>query len=72
MDSTQIKPYQAAKLCQSIRRPLHFIGRLRRRMDMLGFPPDDKLYLSVCRTLDALQELHVLSHYCSCPSGVGR
>jgi len=47
------------------------MGKLRQRMEALGFPPDDRLYRSVCRTFDALHELHVLAHYRSCTSGVG-
>ena len=44
VDSSHIKPEQAAKLCRTLRRSLDFLGRLRRRMERLGFPPDDPLY----------------------------
>ncbi|CAN5697219.1 hypothetical protein BH09PLA1_BH09PLA1_22570 [soil metagenome] len=71
MDSSQIKPEQALRLCASVRRSLAYLGRLRRRMELLGFPPDDPLYCSAAKAHDALQELHVRAHYCSCPSGVG-
>jgi hypothetical protein len=72
MDSSHIRPEQALRLRRAIRRPLQYVGRLRQRMELLGFPPDDRLYLSVCRAFDALQELHVRAHYCSCTSGVAR
>jgi hypothetical protein len=71
MDSSHIKPEQAMRLCQTLRRSLAHLGRLRRRMELLGFPPDDPLYRSTSKAHDALQELHVRAHYCSCPSGVG-
>jgi hypothetical protein len=71
MDSSHIKPEQAMRLCASVRRSLAYIGRLRRRMELLGFPPDDPLYCSASKAHDALQELHVRAHYCSVPSGVG-
>jgi hypothetical protein len=41
-------------------------------MELLGFPPDDPLYIAASRAHDALQELHVRAHYCTCTSGVGR
>lgn len=70
MDSSHIKPEQAQRLCEQIRRSLAHVGRLRRRMEVLGFPPTDPLYISASRAHDALQELHVRAHYCSCTSGV--
>ncbi|MBC8105803.1 MAG: hypothetical protein H7Z14_04365 [Anaerolineae bacterium] len=71
MDSSHIKPKQAMKLCQAVRRSLAYVGRLRRRMELLGFPPDDVLYRAASKAHDGLQELHVRAHYCSVPSGVG-
>jgi len=71
VDSSHIKPDQATELCRQVRRSLSYIGRLRRRMELLGFPPDDPLYRSASEAHDALQELHVRAHYCSCTSGVG-
>jgi hypothetical protein len=72
VDSSQIKPHQAAQLRQTVRRPLVFMGRMRRRMELLGFPPDDPLYLSICQAHNALQEVHVRAHYCACTTGVGK
>jgi hypothetical protein len=72
VDSSGIQPQQAARLREALRRQLRYIGGLRRRMEVLGFPPDDPLYRSTCRSHDALQELHVLAHYCACTSGVGK
>lgn len=71
VDSTHLQPEQATRVCRSVRRSLAYVGRLRRRMEVLGFPPDDPLYRAASRAHDALQELHVRAHYCSCTSGVG-
>jgi hypothetical protein len=72
VDWTQIKPEQGRRLCDSVRPALAYVGRLRRRMELLGFPPNDPLYVAASRAHDALQELHVRAHYCSCTSGVAR
>jgi hypothetical protein len=72
MDSLDLHPAQAARLREGVRSSLAYIGRVRRRMELLGFPPGDALYQSVRRAHEALQELHIRSHYCACTSGVGR
>jgi hypothetical protein len=71
VDSRSITPEQAQKLQRTIRAQLAYLGRLRRRMEMLGFPPTDTLYRAVSRAHDAMQEVHVRAHYCACRSGVG-
>ena len=72
MDSSDLTPEQADRLGAAIRRYLDYVGRVRRRMEQLGFPPDDSLYRAASRAHDALQELHVRAHYCSCTSGVAK
>jgi hypothetical protein len=72
VDSSDIKPDQAARLCKQVRRSLEYLGRLRRRMELLGFPPEDSLYRAASRAHDAMQELHVRAHYCCCTSGVAK
>lgn len=71
MDSSHLTPAQAARLRDAVRRHLDYIGRLRRRMEIVGFPPDDRAYRAASAAHDALQELHVLAHYRACTSGVG-
>lgn len=71
MDSSRIQHHAARQLCSQLRRPLGYLGRLRRRMEVLGFPPTDPLYLDTRRAQEALQDLHVRAHYLSCPQGVG-
>ena len=72
MDSGDLRPDQSARLRDAVRPPLAWLGRLRKRMDELGFPPQDPLYQSVLRAHNAMQELHVRAHYGACTSGVGR
>ena len=72
MDSSQIKPEQAMRLCASLRGSMAYLLKLRQRMEELGFPPDDPLYRATTHAQQAIQDLHVRAHYCSCTSGVGK
>jgi hypothetical protein len=72
VDSSKITPEEATHLCASIRRSLAYLVKLRRRMEVLGFPPSDSLYAATVHAQQALQDLHVRAHYCSVTSGVGR
>ncbi len=45
---------------------LAFLGRLRKRMDATGFPPDDRLLKTVNKAYDTMHELRVLLHYLAC------
>jgi len=72
MDSTHITPAQANRLREILGRNLRFVARLSQRMERLGFPADDPLYVATSKAQRALQELHVRAHYCSCTSGVGK
>ena len=71
MESRDLPPELAAALQRAVRRRLAWFGRLRRRMELRGFPPTDPLYISVSKCYDAVQELHVRAHYASCRGGVG-
>lgn len=72
MDSSNLTIQQARTLTESLRRPLNYLGKLRRRMELTGFPPNDPLYQATTRAFNAMQELHVRTHYLSCEGGVGR
>ena len=71
MDRDSLKKSQAATINKALFPNLNYLLRLRRRMEQVGFPPDDKLYLLVCKAYDAVYRLHVETHYLSC-DGVGR
>jgi hypothetical protein len=70
--SRDIQPSQAAKLSASLRPPLQYLNKLRRRMELSGFPPSDPLYVATSRAFEALQDLLVRAHYLSCAHGVGK
>ena len=70
MDRESIKKSQAAVINKSLFRSLNYLLRLRERMQQVGFPHDDKLYLMVCKAYDAVHALHIETHYLSC-DGVG-
>jgi hypothetical protein len=72
MDSTTLSRSQAARLWEQVGRRLRYVGALRRRMELVGFPPDDPMYRATAKAFDGLQELSVRAHYASCASGVGR
>jgi len=72
MNSSHLTPAQANRLREILGRNLGFIARLCQRMERLGFPADDPLYVAASKAQRALQEVHVRAHYCSCTSGVGK
>ena len=49
MESNGLMIAQARQLQAQVRRELNYLGRLRRRMEVLGFPPADPLYLATLR-----------------------
>ena len=59
VDSSNVDPRVAQQLARAVRVRLEWLGRLRRRMELRGFPATDPLYLAVARFYDAAQELHV-------------
>ena len=71
MDSDAITKDQAKKLLKVVAPAKAYLHRLRERMEKVGFPPDDKLYLKVCKAQDALHDLWVSLHYLSV-DGAGR
>jgi len=75
MDSRDLTRGQAERLREVVvpyLRYLHRLQRLQRRMELQGFPPNDRLYQLVCQTYDKVHNLCVELHYLSCQSGVGR
>jgi hypothetical protein len=72
VESYDLDTETAQRLRRAVAKRLRWFGRLRRRMELRGFPPTDALYISVSKCYAATQELHVRAHYASCRSGVGR
>jgi hypothetical protein len=72
MNSSNLTQKQLRELCGMVRLKLRFLGRLRQRMEQLGFRPDDRLYQATTAAYNAVHALHVECHYLTCPGGVGR
>ena len=70
MDRSNVKKSQAKAISQALFPKINYLFRLRKRMEEVGFPPNDKLYLLVCKAYDAMRQLSVEVHYLSC-DGVG-
>jgi hypothetical protein len=68
----EITTEQAAKIGAAIRPTACFLGRLKRRLEHLEFPPTDPLYQIVVKAEDALQHLFIEMHYLSLKTGTGR
>jgi len=71
MDSSDLTPAQAQAINKIIGQHLRYLGKLRSRMDQVGFPGNDPLYFDVCRAIDMSQALRVRLHYLPRSSGVG-
>ena len=71
MDHRDVQPWQAAKIGEQIGPMLRYLGKLRRRMEQVGFVPNDKLYRRVSDAYNAMHSLCVTLHYLSCEHGVG-
>jgi hypothetical protein len=72
MDSSDLRPWQARKIRRQLESALSYLTRLKRRMELRGFPPNEPLYLAATQAQNGLQSLLVQLHYLSCESGVGR
>ena len=70
MDRSAVKKDQAKTINKALFPSLNYLFRLKERMEKVGFPHDDKLYLMACKAYDAVRALHGEMHYLSC-DGVG-
>jgi hypothetical protein len=71
VDSGDITKAQAERLGNAVGPPLRYFARLRRRMELLGFPPDNSLYVAALKAENAPQEDFVRAHYLSVGGGKG-
>jgi hypothetical protein len=71
VDSSGLKPWQAKRIAAALGPAVGYRYRLRRRMEVRGFPPQDPLYQLVMQAYKALHHLYIELHYRSC-NGVGR
>src|SRR6267142_2596074 len=66
MDRETIRKSQAKVISSALFPGMNYLYRLRERMQKVGFPHDDKLYLLVSNAYDAMHRLSVAVHYLSC------
>ena len=66
MDSRTLTAQQAERLQQDIMQHARYFGRLRARMEKVGFVPGDPLYERVKKAHDAMHDLSVHVHYLTC------
>jgi hypothetical protein len=55
----------------AVGRRIRYLGKLRDRINRLGWSPQDELWAATLLAFDRVQELFVKLHYLSCPGGVG-
>jgi hypothetical protein len=72
VDSSNLQPWQARKIFAALQRATGYLSRLKRRMEVTGFPPHDPLFLATVKAHRAMQDLLMELHYLSCESGVWR
>ena len=57
------------QLAETVRPMLGYVYRLARRMQHMGWHPDDPLYVAAWESYYALHALHVHSRYATCHPG---
>ena len=71
MNRNKLNPWQARKMIEKLQPALGYLSRMQRRMELTGFPPNDRLYVATVQARNSLQSLLVDLHYLSCEGGVG-
>jgi hypothetical protein len=71
MPGQQITAAQADALAIKLQPMLGYLNRLLKRMEQIGFPPDDRLLKFTVEARNAMHELTVAVHYESCPGKTG-
>jgi hypothetical protein len=68
MDQERFKTSQASRIHDQVEPMLRYVGKLKARMDELGFPETDLFYYRVDSTYDALHQLSTRTGHTSLPS----
>ena len=63
MTSFDLKPWQLDKLFKKLHSNLGYLQRLKKRMEVLGFPPNDRLYKILKTVEEDMQHLVMEVHY---------
>jgi hypothetical protein len=72
MDGQSLKRWQLERIQRALQPSMNYLHRLRKRMDHVGFVPDDRLYRHVSEAYDRMYALLVELHYLIVGEGVGR
>jgi hypothetical protein len=67
----ELQSWQAAKMRDALFAATNYLVRMKERMHERRFPPQDRLYLLVCKTHVDLVELSMRLHYVACGQCVG-
>lgn len=57
MDRAAVKKSQAKVISTALFPGMNYLYRLKERMQKVGFPHDDRLYLKVCAAYDSMHRL---------------
>ena len=69
MDSSSLAEQQAEVLRNRVGRMLCYVGRMMKRMQLQGWPPDDPVYKGTRNAEKVLHDLHVQLIYLAAPAG---
>lgn len=72
MSSSDLSNDQARKVNEALRPMLGYVSKLKSRMEQIGFPINDKLYMAVVAAYDGLQSATIESHLLSGGKGARR
>lgn len=72
MNADNITTDQAAELFKRLFPHVNFVRRLVTRMEKLGFPQNNPLYVKARNADSAMRELYGEAHWRSCKGGMGR
>ena len=64
--SNDLTAAQTAAMCDTIIQAVAYASKMRRRMEELGYPKADSLYVDTCLAHDALVRLRMNLHYLHC------
>lgn len=71
MEHKAIKPYQARIISEALFPGANYLARLKKRMELRRFPPNDPLYVLTVEAYEAVLRLAHKVHYLSCEGGAG-
>jgi hypothetical protein len=72
VNSNDLNHRQLERLAAIVGRQLRFYNRLIERMERIGFPGNDPLYVEAIQTRNGIYRFSVKLHYASCDGGLKR